>query len=61
MLSVHRRGVPPLFSLDITDPIANLTHQFVGGPSPAVPGKDTCGADPTEDDLTCDSFAACEA
>ncbi len=45
--------------LDVTDPIANLTHQFVGGPPPAPPGKDTCGVDPTEDKLGCESFAAC--
>ena len=47
--------------LDVTDPIANLTHQFVGGPPPAAPGKDACGVDPTDDELSCESFAACEA
>ena len=47
--------------LDVTDPIANLTHQFVGGPPPAPPGKDTCGVDLTDDDLTCEKFEACPA
>ena len=45
--------------LDVTDPIANLTHQFLGGPAPAPPGKDACGVDPIDDELSCDSFAAC--
>ncbi len=43
----------------VTDPIASLTYQFVGGPPPALPGKD-CGGDPTEDELGCESFAACD-
>ncbi len=45
--------------LDVTDPILNLTHQFIGGPPPAPPGKDTCGVDPTEDDLGCETFERC--
>ena len=45
--------------LDVTDPIANLTHQFLGGPPPAPPGKEVCGVDSTDDELSCDSFAAC--
>ena len=47
--------------LDVTDPIANLTHQFLGGLPPSPPGKDTCGVDPGDDNLSCDSFAACPA
>ncbi len=45
--------------IDVSDPIANLTHQFVGGPPPAAPGKETCGVDPGEDELSCESFATC--
>ena len=45
--------------LDVTDPILSLTHQFLGGPAPAPPGKDGCGVDPTDDELSCASFAAC--
>ncbi len=39
----------------------HVTHQFVGGPPPAPPGKDACGVDPAEDELSCESFAACPA
>lgn len=45
--------------LDVTDPIANLSHQFLGGPGPPAPGKQFCGLDPTEDKLVCESFAPC--
>ena len=47
--------------IEISDPIANLTHQFVGGPPPAPPGPHACDVDPTEDELSCQSFAPCEA
>ena len=45
--------------IDVTDPIANLTHQFLGGPAPDPPGKESCGVDPTDDELSCESFATC--
>ena len=45
--------------IDITDPIANLTHQFLGGPPPAPPGKETCGVDPTDDELDCEMLESC--
>ena len=45
--------------LDVTDPILSLTHQFLGGLPPAPPGKEVCGVDPTNDELGCESFAAC--
>jgi hypothetical protein len=46
-------------AVEITDPIGNLTYQFLGGPGPAAPFPD-CGADPSDDTLTCESFARCE-
>jgi len=46
--------------LEITDPILNLTFQFIGGVAPAPPGKETCGVDPTIDELGCDSFPPCD-
>ena len=39
--------------LDLTDAIYTLNHLFQGGPAPPAPGPDACGADPTEDDVTC--------
>jgi len=44
--------------LDLTDGVYVLNHLFLGGPAPAPPGT-VCGTDPTPDDLSCDSFAAC--
>ncbi len=41
--------------VEITDAIANLSHQFLGTAPPAPPGKDSCGEDPTDDTLTCDT------
>lgn len=41
--------------LDIADPINNLSHQFLGALPPPPPGKDSCGPDPTPDDLGCES------
>jgi hypothetical protein len=44
--------------VNITDPIYVLGHLFLGGPAPTEPsGK--CGADPTEDRLTCEAYGAC--
>jgi hypothetical protein len=45
--------------VDLSDPVFLLGHLFLGGPRPADPWED-CGSDPTEDDLTCESFAPCE-
>ncbi len=43
--------------VDISDPIYNLTFQFVGGiDPPPVPGEKECGPDPTDDDRTCDAY-----
>jgi hypothetical protein len=45
--------------LEISDPIYTLIHLFFQGSPPPAPG-DACGLDPTIDDLTCESFVACE-
>src|SRR5690606_18314109 len=45
-------------SLNLTDPIASLQYLFVGGMPPASPYPD-CGADPTADELGCESFPSC--
>jgi hypothetical protein len=45
-------------AIELTDPIGSLTGQFLGGP-PASPPTGTCGIDPTEDSLSCDSFPSC--
>ena len=50
-------GIADFFSRKLS--IAGFTHQFVGGPPPAPPGKDVCGVDPTEDELGCESFEVC--
>ena len=44
-------------SLDISDPVALLSYLF-GSLSLPPPGAN-CGADPTTDTLTCDSYPAC--
>ena len=38
---------------DISDAVANLSYQFLGGVASAAPGPNTCGSDPTPDDLGC--------
>ena len=47
--------------VDVSDPISNLRHQFIGGPPPALPGKFSCGVDPTDDVLGCEGFGTCPA
>ena len=42
--------------IDVSDPVGNLSHQFLGQAPPAPPGKESCGADPTDDDLSCDGY-----
>jgi len=44
--------------LRISDPIFFLNWLFIGGPAPAAP-TESCGEDPSPDDLSCDSFASC--
>ena len=45
--------------IDITDPVYLLNFLFAGGPQPAEPLGE-CGFDPTIDELSCESFEACE-
>jgi len=42
----------------INDPIYLLNYLFLGGAAPAPPFPD-CGADPSADDLDCESFKTC--
>jgi hypothetical protein len=46
-------------TLDVTDAVFELEYLFLGGPAPASPFPD-CGPDPTGDELSCLSHAACE-
>lgn len=46
--------------VEITDPVSSLSHQFLGNPPPPEPGKDVCGLDPTEDDVSCDESHTCD-
>lgn len=43
---------------NIADPVSLLGYLFGGAGAPAAPFEE-CGADPTEDGLTCESFAPC--
>ena len=46
-------------SASLTDAIYTLNYLFRGGPTPEAPGPDSCGTDPTEDELACDSQPGC--
>ncbi|HVR72838.1 MAG TPA: hypothetical protein VMT52_00830, partial [Planctomycetota bacterium] len=42
--------------VDIADAVALLGYLFRGGPEPPAPGADSCGPDPTQDELiSCDA------
>jgi hypothetical protein len=43
--------------LEITDGIYLLSFLFLGGPAPPAPGPDSCGPDPTPDDLQACEYA----
>jgi hypothetical protein len=45
-------------TIDISDPVALLEFQFLGGLSPPAPHA-TCGLDPTLDELECAAFPPC--
>jgi hypothetical protein len=47
-------------AIDIADPITTLSYLFAGAAAPPPPGPRSCGEDPTQDALTCPSFAACD-
>ena len=44
--------------IQLNDPILLLTYLFSNGAPPAAP-FDSCGIDPTDDSITCESFDAC--
>jgi hypothetical protein len=46
--------------MDLNDPISLLEHLFLGDPAPSAPYPG-CGVDPSEDGLSCEEFAPCEA
>ena len=45
--------------LNITDGVRILNYLFLGGPAPPDPGPDTCGPDPTADDLPTCVYESC--
>jgi hypothetical protein len=45
-------------ALDLSDGVAELNFLFLGGPSPPAPHP-KCGDDPSDDALSCESFATC--
>ena len=46
-------------TLNITDGVRILNYLFLGGPAPPAPGPDTCGSDPTPDDLPPCVYESC--
>ncbi len=47
-------------AVNIADSIFTLGYLFLGGAEVPDPGPDSCGVDPTNDELNCDSFPSCE-
>lgn len=45
--------------LNIADAVYGLATLFSGGATPPDPGPDSCGFDPTEDQLDCQSYSGC--
>ena len=45
---------------DLSDGVYLLNRLFLGGPGIDAPGIFTCGVDPTEDGLGCESFPPCD-
>ena len=45
--------------VDITDAITTLGVLFLGNGVIPLPGMTECGVDPTEDELTCETFERC--
>ncbi|MBN1419390.1 MAG: PKD domain-containing protein [Planctomycetes bacterium] len=45
--------------VDLGDPVFELNYLFASGPVPPMPLAE-CGADPTWDELSCDSYPPCE-
>ena len=44
---------------DVSDVLHLANFLFSGGPAPAAPFAE-CGTDPSKDELTCESFQACQ-
>ncbi|MCZ6794618.1 MAG: hypothetical protein O7J95_13505 [Planctomycetota bacterium] len=47
--------------IQITDPVYTLNRLFRGGPELPAPGATSCGSDPTDDALGCQSYNPCGA
>ena len=45
--------------IDITDAYYLLHYQFSSGEAPPAPGIGSCGVDPTDDALDCESYESC--
>lgn len=70
LISLFQGGAPPSCmksadvnddsTVNLTDAIHLLSFLFNAGAAPFAPFPE-CGTDPTEDALTCESFAACDA
>ena len=45
--------------LTVGDAIRIFNYLFLGGNAPAAPFGEECGADPTDDALTCTEFTGC--
>ena len=46
--------------LEIVDPIHTLSYLFLGTVDIPAPGARFCGVDPTEDELNCEIYSACD-
>ena len=46
-------------TLNITDGVRILNYLFLGGPAPPAPGPDSCGEDPSADDLPTCVYTSC--
>jgi len=59
-----RRGVAGVFDIDdsgdvdLSDAVFLFGFLFLGGAPPAPP-LESCGSDPTPDDLACETFGGC--
>jgi serine/threonine protein kinase len=45
-------------SLELTDAVFVFRHLFLGSPPPSTPGPASCGQDPSDDGLHCETYAA---
>ncbi|NRA75668.1 MAG: hypothetical protein HRU16_06965 [Planctomycetes bacterium] len=46
-------------TVNIADAVSALAALFSGADPPPAPGSDSCGPDPTDDTLECDSYNSC--